>query len=209
MKFLGFTQATLARAIGVDQATISNLISGKIENSRHLPNIAKALGTNSDYLTGQTNDAGANAAPAPLATILNEQLDIVQINEIDVRMGMGGAGFMDGDMPMRQLAFPRSWVEQFTTSPPNMLFIAKGFGDSMQPTINDGDIVLIDTATNNPIMSDQIWAITLYGGGQIKRLRHYQDGFKIMSDNPNISDEIAMDGELHVIGRVVGIMRRV
>lgn len=43
----------------------------------------------------------------------------------------------------------------------------------------------------------------------IKLLRSMADsGGLIMSDNPNVSDATAYDGELHVIGKVVAIIRR-
>jgi len=44
----------------------------------------------------------------------------------------------------------------------------------------------------------------------IKRLRPMPDGtVRIMSDNPQVSDEIATDGDLTIIGRVVAIVRSV
>lgn len=213
MTLLGYKQASLAKVLKVDQTLIGKILLGKVPHTKHLPALARTLGTSSDYLTDLTDDAEIGAPKATTADILNRQIamqnDLIQISEVDVSLGMGGVGFLDDTSVLRQLSFPRIWVEQFTTSPSNKLFIAKGFGDSMYPTIGDGDIVLIDTSQNNPIISDKIWAITYYGGGQIKRLRHHQGGFKILSDNPNVPEEIAMDGEMHVIGRVVAVVRRV
>lgn len=44
----------------------------------------------------------------------------------------------------------------------------------------------------------------------IKPLRSIVDGgVLIMSDNPNVSGATAYDGELHVLGKMVAIIRRV
>jgi phage repressor protein C with HTH and peptisase S24 domain len=208
LKELGFTQASLAKLVGVDQTTISNLISGKIENSRHLPNIAKALSTTTDYLTNLIDDPSANAPPLAQADLINEHLDLVQISMIDLKFGMGGGAVFDAPVEIRKLSVSRAWISLFTNAKPECVFVAEGRGDSNAPTINDGDLVFFDTSQNQPTMSDEFWAMTHYGHGVFKRLRPTQGGYKIMSDNPLISDDIATDGEMAIIGRVIAIMRR-
>jgi phage repressor protein C with HTH and peptisase S24 domain len=43
----------------------------------------------------------------------------------------------------------------------------------------------------------------------IKRVRAMPDGsYKLMADNPQVREETAVDGEMFVIGRVVGVIRR-
>ncbi|GEM_PF-2087291 len=48
----GLTQDELAKLADVEQATISRIIMGKTKKSRFIPNIAKALGLNSEWLAG-------------------------------------------------------------------------------------------------------------------------------------------------------------
>jgi phage repressor protein C with HTH and peptisase S24 domain len=46
--------------------------------------------------------------------------------------------------------------------------------------------------------------------GMVKRLRPRPDGsVVIVSDNKDVADDRATDGDLHVIGRVVAIVKRV
>jgi phage repressor protein C with HTH and peptisase S24 domain len=80
----------------------------------------------------------------------------------------------------------------------------------MMPAILDSDILLIDTTQQSPRMWDQFWAIEMHGLGMIKSLRPAKDGgMRLVSVNPDFRDELAYDGEMNVIGRVVAIVRKV
>jgi phage repressor protein C with HTH and peptisase S24 domain len=90
------------------------------------------------------------------------------------------------------------------------LFVARGDGDSMLPTLMDEDMVLIDRAQNAIDQQDRIWALSYGDLGMIKRVRRLPTGaFRVISDNPNVKPFDASPTELHVIGRVVWIGRRI
>lgn len=134
----------------------------------------------------------------------------LEIKEIDLAYGMG-ATWTDGvPVTEKSISFPTEWVRQFSKSPAEALFFARGAGDSMMPTILDGDIVLVDTMQKTPTMADRIWVLTWGGMGMIKRLRgDPEGGLKLLSDNPSVPPETAYDGEANIIGRVVAIIRKV
>jgi Predicted transcriptional regulator len=208
MAELGISQAALARKIGVSQQAIGKLVKGHAQASRHLHLIARELGTTPQYLTGETDDPSEGALPALTPELLSEQLGLVEIKEIDLAYGMG-ASYLDMPVTTESRHFSLAWVRTYTNSSPDKLFFARGIGDSMAPTLLDSDIVLIDTAQQTPRMSDQIWAIAYGQVGMIKRLRPMPDGsVKILSDNDRVPPEIAVDGEMHVIGRVVAVIRK-
>jgi len=60
---MGLSQSELGRRVGVSQATIYNLTSGKGYGSTHLHKIARALQTTPAYLTDETDDPDFNAPP--------------------------------------------------------------------------------------------------------------------------------------------------
>jgi phage repressor protein C with HTH and peptisase S24 domain len=98
-------------------------------------------------------------------------------------------------------------VHQF---PFDKLFWATSSGTSMMPAILDSDILLIDTLQQVPRMWDRFWAIDMNGMGMVKSLRPGKDGaMRIISLNPDFPEEVAYDGEMNVIGRVVAIVRKV
>lgn len=134
--------------------------------------------------------------------------DLVGIEQIDLKYGLGGT-YLDMPVVSEVRQFSRSWLRQFTSASPDQLFWTAGDGDSMEPTIRSGEIILIDRSQTSPRMGDGIWAIAYGDVGMIKRLRPLPDGrVEILSDNPVIPPAIASDGELHVIGRVIAAVRR-
>ncbi|WP_303828902.1 XRE family transcriptional regulator [Asticcacaulis taihuensis] len=209
MEHLGKSQAGLARAIGISQQAIGKLVSGESRGSKFLHEIARHLETTPAYLTGQTDDPDLGALPLPTPELIAEQLDVVQLPEIDLSFGMGGGAIYDRPVKSETMAFSRAWIRHFTNAPTSELFFARGMGDSMFPTIADGDILLIDGSQKTPAMFDQIWALTQYGHGMIKRLRPTENGYKILSDNPAVPADTAADDSMTIIGRVVATMRRI
>jgi phage repressor protein C with HTH and peptisase S24 domain len=206
----GISQAELARRVGVSQAAIQKLTSGSAYNSRHLYQIARELGTTPSFLLGETSDPSEGALPAPKARDIAEQLDAVMIPEVQVGLSMGGGSAIE-DWPVVQMVpFSRTWLRGLTTSSADQLMVARGDGDSMMPTILDQDLVIIDRAQNTPRQQDRIWALTYGGWGMIKRLRALPDGsLQINSDNANVSPIVAYEGEAQIIGRIVGVVRRI
>ena len=232
---IGNTQAQLARAIGVSPQAVSKMILGGTTDSPKLFQIARFLETTPEYLMGESSDPGVpgtadnrmpfhGSAPDEPGQLLprgkvgqtpaRKQLDedIVEIAEIDLRFGLGGA-FMDQEIVEHQARtrpFARGWVRMITSSPVSQLYWARGVGDSMEPKISDGDVILIDRSQTDPSFGDLYWAISYGQTGMIKRLRPMPDGsVKILSDNPNVPPEVAYDGELNVFGRVVAVVKRV
>ncbi len=207
---LGWSQAELARRVDVSQQTVWKLVSGKSQGSKHLHVIARALGTSPEYLMGDTEDPSPTGGKQVESRSSADREDTVELQELDLAYGMGGT-FLD-DLPIKasSVQFNRAWLRNFTTASPDNLFFARGAGDSMQPTIQDSDIVLIDRSQDTPRMGDQIWAISFGGVGMIKRLRPRPDGsIAILSDNPAVPEDRAVDDEMFIIGRVVAVVRKI
>lgn len=206
------SQAELARSIGVTPQAISKMILGGTTDSPKLFQIARSLHTSEEYLIGETNDpSGANphlpkldVKPKPQST----NPDLVELDEIDLRYGMGGS-FIDGPVSAAKRQFSREWLRQISRAAPEHLFWAQGDGDSMEPTIRSQDIILIDRSQQTPLMGDGVWAIAWGDVGMIKRLRPLPDGtLELHSDNPLVRPATAVDGEVHIIGRVVAVVKR-
>lgn len=215
LKARGWSQAELARRVGVQPTSIWKLISGHSLGSKHLHVIARELGTTPEYLSGETDDPDARTISdhrVPFRSQPPERdPDMVDIAEIDLAFGLGAA-FMDQEIVEQQAktqSFPRAWLRMITASPPSQLYWARGMGNSMEPAIGDGDILLIDRSQITLSYSDLLWAFAYGQHGMVKRLRAMPDGsVKILSDNPSVPPEIAYDGEVHIFGRVVAVVKR-
>lgn len=209
MAQVGETQSSLSRKVGVSAQTIGKLTRGEANSSSHLHLIAQFLSTTPAYLTGATDDPSEGAYVPPSRAEIAEQLGLVEIEEIDLSIGMGASYLDEAAVQTVSRWMPEEWVRQFTDAPASMLTIARPVGDSMYPTINDRDIVLIDRSAQHIDRQEGIWALSYGGLGTIKRVRAMPDGsYKLMGDNPHVREETAVDGEMFVIGRVVGVIRR-
>ncbi|HET9511394.1 MAG TPA: S24 family peptidase [Sphingomonas sp.] len=207
MEILGLSQSELARRVGVTQPTIAKLVSGMMQGSTHLARIARELQTTPAYLQGDTDDPNEGAIPPPTAANIAEHLDLVELIDIDADYGMGLTVIGD-HIEQRVSHFPRWFVEMWTSSPATALAIARGKGDSMEPTIRDRDLVMFDRSQRVLDEQDAIWILTVGDIGMIKRLRRRGRQIVIQSDKDGVSDEVVDFEEINLIGRVVFIGRR-
>ncbi|WP_179562302.1 MULTISPECIES: S24 family peptidase [unclassified Sphingomonas] len=207
----GMNQSQLASAVGVKQPSIGRLISGETKTTRALDQIAAVLGTSPAFLKGQTDDPERSPSdPVALVPVQAANADMVEIAEFNLAYGLGGTYIHDAPAERVMRPFSKVWVRQFTQSPIEQLFWATGSGTSMMPAILDSDILLIDTGQRTPRMWDHVWAIEMHGLGMIKALRPGKEGsMRILSLNPDYPEEVAYDGEMNVIGRVVAIVRKI
>lgn len=219
MSELGLTQSALARATGLSQPSVGRFISGEVKKTTKIIELAQALRTSPEYLTGEVESpdvASANdrrdsfgAFPVQNFEEMAAERGLLPIRHIDLAFGMG-ATYLDNPVEEEMRFFPEAFIRAFTQAPPSMIYFAEGAGDSMMPTIHSNDVVIIDTSAKRITMGDQIWACNYAGLGMIKRLRPMPDGgVKILSDNPSVPAETAYDGELSLVGRVVGVARKI
>ena len=209
MEELEISQAELGRLIGISQTSIWKLVSGDTANSRHLHKIARELRTTPAYLTGETDDPNEGAVPAPTAKTVAEQIGAVLVPRYELGYSMGGGAFIEHAEEIGQMPFPRDMLKSIMKGSFGDLFVASGSGDSMEPTMKDSDVVLIDTAHKDITQQDKIWAISYGDMGMIKRIRRQPGGsYLVMSDNHTVVPAFDVhDEEMHVIGRVIWIGR--
>jgi phage repressor protein C with HTH and peptisase S24 domain len=203
----GLDQTALAKRIGCTQGAISQILVGRTRRSKLLPDIARALGVPVEWLLGRSEDKTGGAAPVSNQAELETRYNVVFVPEVrDYSLGGGGA-----EVPIEQevhslVPLPRDWLRPMGQGGARQLFVTRGRGHSMEPTIGDGDIVIVDRAQVRIEQQDQIWALGYGGlGMMIKRLRRLTDGtYSIMSDNPSVAPyPPATADEIHLIGRVV------
>ena len=127
-----------------------------------------------------------------------------------------GAGAENGAEPISDyLSFRRDWLRTIGVAPSNAV-LARIKGESMQPTIRSGDMVLIDTSkvdiqsrgharkTSKP----HVYAFVESGEARVKRIERVDtDFYAIMSDN---DEEFPIEfktgkslQDMHIIGRVM------
>lgn len=208
LEALGISQSELARRVGMAQSSVNALINRNKVGSKHIHKIARELQTTPAYLSGETDDVSEGFVPAPSTETVAADLGLVPVREIDLTLGMG-ATYLDVPVTETVRLFPIEWLRLYTKADPEHLLFAQGVGDSMEPTLRDSDLMLIDCSQRHLNMSDKVWAIAYADCGAVKRLRAVPGGgVQILSDNPNVPTATAYDGELHILGRVVATVRK-
>jgi hypothetical protein len=82
-------------------------------------------------------------------------------------------------------------------------------GDSMEPTLNNGNIIFIDK-TKQDISKDGIYAFVNENGLFVKRIQRRIDGsLDIISDNKEYPIQIAKKTDINILGKVVSSIGRV
>lgn len=195
---LGLDQTTFGQAGGVKKgAQIAYEKDGTPPNTEYLRAL-ESLGVDIGYvLTGRRSD-GSDSGTG----------DVVEVEEIDLAYGLGGT-FADGLVEVTRHRFPREFIQSITSAPAQMLTIARGRGDSMMPTLMDGDMVLIDRSQRTVREQDAIWAFTIGDIAMIKRIRVRGEKVSILSDNERVPSDEAHHEEVQVVGRVIFIGRNV
>lgn len=131
------------------------------------------------------------------------------------RLSLGasaGAGSLDDDeRASGAMAFDPAWLREMGVRP-DALSIIRVDGESMAPTLNDGDEIMVDGADGAARLRDGIYVLRLDDVLMVKRVAMgpKRGRFSVRSDNPHFPtwDDIDL-GLVDIVGRVVWTGRRV
>ena len=148
--------------------------------------------------------AAAGADGAALASMLRDirtrEMHQVYYTEVPLREAtgsMGGGSTETGDRTLTYLSFRTEWIR--SKGNPEYMTVIRAFGDSMDPTITDGSVVLIDEGRRQ-FVKNKIYYLRYNGQMYIKRLVERDGHLAIASDNdPNVllvsdADDFAIIG---------------
>ena len=120
-----------------------------------------------------------------------------------------GTDIEHDDVLVGSIALSPDWLDKRIrpTSFDALRFI-HAHGDSMSPTFEDGDILLVDTGRRDPSCADGVYVLSTSKRLFIKRVTERFDGSRqVSSDNKNVTlvQELNGDHEINVLGRVVWV----
>lgn len=146
---------------------------------------------------------GTASAAEKLASFLTK--DDVVIDMIDATACCGDGIDNLPEKVCGHWKLPAAEFKSITAGQPENIKMLRVQGDSMMPTINEGDFVWVDIS-NNFASSDGIYLIRMATGLAVKRLQAGLSDIVIKSDNSRYSDITAAVGEIQIIGKVVYIL---
>lgn len=122
----------------------------------------------------------------------------------EVLAAAGSGSPVDSETLKGFLGFNRSWVREQHLAAEHLAVIEVE-GDSMEPTLLAGDVVLLDTRTQRP-RTGEIYTLRRDGDLLVKRLRQKGSRWFIQSDNDAYPPE-RLGPDCNIVGRVVWLGR--
>lgn len=142
---------------------------------------------------------------APVAQVVLDGADFASIPRIDAALAAGAGAENHSDAVIETLAFRRDWLNKNHVSPAAARLVRVA-GDSMAPTLLDGDMVMIDTSRTS-VRSGRVYAFRDHGETRVKRIELADEQTVILrSDNTGHPVEIrkvGQDDDFQILGQVV------
>ena len=186
----------LARRTGIPRRTLETYLTGAAEpKASRLAAIASVAGVSLDWLiTGVDHGHAAE-----------DDEGWIEVPLYDVKVSAGHGALLDHERIITQLKF-RYYSLARKGLQTDQLCAVQVTGDSMLPTLSEGDTLLIDRVQRVPV-GDDIFVIRLSEVLLAKRLQRLaHGGIRILSDNTLYPPETIPPAELPqlaVLGRVV------
>ncbi|NTT88132.1 S24 family peptidase [Tabrizicola fusiformis] len=207
----GLSDAAASKLAVGNYALIKNLRSSRATspedrrtNFHALQRLADVLGLECYF--GPPREAGT------VQQIVLDGADFAQVpvHEADLAAGVGRENHTE--VMIGHLAFRRSWLKRIGVSAASAV-LARSSGESMAPTIHDGDMLLIDRSKSEPPIHSRgpkdtrpasIYAILDDGAARVKRIELAPAGtLALLSDNPAFAPEFRPISSVSIIGKVM------
>jgi phage repressor protein C with HTH and peptisase S24 domain len=209
-KQLGLHAGQVAEIAGLNRSFVYDIMRGRSENPNleRLDCLAQVLKVERNWLL---HGMGEVEGEKPM--IENPDEAFVAIPYVSVKPSMGGGHLVEEEpAPGRPYHFQRSWIKHDLKAEPANLRILHVEGDSMMPTLHDGDIVLVDMGRRSPTPPG-IFVLHDGMGLVAKRLEHIPMSdpprVRIISDNPFYSPYEGTAEEVNIIGRIRWFAREI
>jgi len=137
---------------------------------------------------------------------------LVSVKRHPVSVSAGPGAVVTEELGKPYFAFDERWLKALTPSQPSKLSIVRVEGDSMAPTLNAGDDILVDLGDAAGRLRDGIYVLRIDDAVVVKRLALNPTARRvtIQSDNPAYPDwpDCSLE-DIKVIGRVIWSGRRI
>jgi DNA-binding phage protein len=199
------TVAELARTVGVSDNAIYKWLSARGQPTvANLVALAKAGRVSVEWLaTGHE----VRDMKGPFDGGI-QQRDYVFLPRYDVGGSARGEP-LRSEQIVDYLAFKAEWVKARLNTEPRNLLLIEAVGDSMSPTFEDSDLLLVDL-TEPRFKHDGIYVLRRECDLAVRRVQRRADGnLLVRGDNPSYESLIVARDDLRVVGRVIRALGRV
>ena len=187
----GQTQLSVAEILGVDSGTVGRWLKG-LRGSEQ-----KTIDELMAYMRA------LDIKPGPYLGLNDPDNDYTRVPYLRARASMGGGSQENSPEIRSYLSFQTSWIHQKTINP-GALVVVSAIGPSMEPTIPDGAVLLVDESRASDPVNNQIYFIRCDDNLYAKRLR-VEDSKVVAYISDSNGHEHWLDGSenFEIIGKVL------
>ncbi|EPG8763708.1 XRE family transcriptional regulator [Raoultella ornithinolytica] len=208
-KAASMTQKTLGDAVGVSQAAIQKIETGRAAQTTKLLDIAKALRVRPEWLSSGTGAMRDDGEDDKKPSHMNHDVFRVDILDLAVSAGPGIVNQEFVEILHSVEYAPAEARHMFDGRKAENIRIINVRGDSMSGTIEPGDLLFVDISVKS-FDGDGIYAFLYDDTAHVKRLQKMKDKLLVISDNKSYAawDPIEKDemNRVFVFGKVIGSM---
>ena len=211
---LSMTQVVLAKAVGISQQAVMELEAGRAKGTKHTAKFARALGQDPLWLeTGEGRmrepARARRQAKGEAPSLVPELANYERIPVFDIRAPAPHGSIADHGQPIAYNMFRTDWLRGITRTPFSQLAAIQVAGDSMEPTLGNGDHILVDTSQLN-LRREGLYVLSVDDTLMVKRVTMHPSTKRvtIKSDNDRYEAYRDLDPDnLDVLGRVIWLGR--
>jgi phage repressor protein C with HTH and peptisase S24 domain len=137
---------------------------------------------------------------------------LVSVSRHPITVSAGAGAVVSAEIGRPYFAFDERWLKALTGTTTDKLSIVRVEGDSMAPTLNAGDDILVDLLDCGERLRDGIYVLRVDDALLVKRLAINPLGRRVtvQSDNPSYPDWPDCElSEITCIGRVIWSGRKI
>ncbi|HEU4959943.1 MAG TPA: S24 family peptidase [Sphingomonas sp.] len=196
------TLATLVARTGASYAALSRLIG---RNAAYLQQfVARGSPRRLDERDRRLLAAYFGVAETDLGAERDSVSAVVAVPRFDVAASAGPGALVDAEPRLGALGLDPGLLARLSARPRDLSLI-RAAGDSMAPTVLDGDELLVDRGDRRVRTAGAVFIVRLDDSLLVKRVSRADGYFHVASDNPAWTP--IETATLDVIGRVVWLSR--
>lgn len=224
-KELNLSQAELGELVNGKPSTgfIQNIRRGSSPTTQTLEAICGALNLEFyigpprlssevplDHMGQSIVATGTQNRSQSLGRVTRTNAEITQefavVDRFDLNLSAGPGSDGNNAPPLAPVAFRKDWLQSMLLAAKDCVVLGVR-GDSMIPTLYDGDLVMVDRRPQPELSYANLYAIVdIDGDVRVKRVEVIDDGLLLQSDNQTYSTDARLGDDanrVRIIGKVV------
>jgi phage repressor protein C with HTH and peptisase S24 domain len=194
----------VADLLGIKRRTLA---TDKARNTIPLEELSLFCNKEGIFLDLLLNEDGYASENDQSALLLRDAPEFVSVPQVYGRICAGGGLIPDNTIEMR-IAFRRDWIRR--KGDPEKMSITRIKGDSMEPTLIDGDLVLVDHGRHYVESEGGIYALHINDEIVVRRIQVLYSTRKVQIISDNREKYPPMDVEadqIKINGKVIWFAR--